>query len=167
MLNPWVLLGIVLAFAGSNAWSFHEGRHYSTISIEAGQKQAADKAAAEAKANAEIDYGVQQELALEQQRHELLSETHHNLVVEAITKEKVIRQQQPPVATGGAIDCNTPSGTFRVLLDSIRASNKGAAPATGAGDGAVSGGNGTSGPVAGSDAVRTGQHSMDPLDVSK
>lgn len=165
LLNPWLLLGVVLAFAGSNAWSFYEGKHYATISVEAASKQAADKAASDARADAAIDYGVQQDIALEQQRHELLSETHHNLVVKSITKDRIVREQT--IADGGAVDCTTPSGTFRVLLDSIRASNQGAIAAPGAGHGAVSGSNGASGPDPGSDGVRTGQHGVDPLDVSK
>lgn len=165
LLNPWVLLGVALAFLGSNGWSFYEGRHYATISIQAAQKQAADKAASDAKADAVIDYGVQQDIALEQQRHELLAETHQNQVVIAITKDRIIREQQ--AASGVAVDCNASPATFSLLLGSIRASNQGAFNAPVAGNGSVSGSNGASGPVAGSDAVRTGQHGVDPLNVPK
>lgn len=165
MLNPWILLGIVLAFLGSNGWSFYEGRHFATVSVQAAQKQAADKAASDAKADAVIDYGVQQDIALEQQRHELLAETHHNVVVTAITKDRVVRAAQ--AASGVVVDCNASPATFGVLLGSIRASNEGAFNAPVAGNGAVSGSNGASGPVAGSDAVRTGQHSVDALHVPK
>ena len=165
MLNPWVILGLVLFFAGTNFWSFHEGEKQDQLTVKAATAAAAAKAASDARADAAIDYGVQQDIALDQQRHELLEETHHNVVVTAIASDKARRVQQ--AASGVAVDCNATPATFSVLLDSIRASNQGAFNSPGAGNGAVSGSNGASGPVAGSDAVRTGQHGVDPLNLPK
>lgn len=168
-LNPWVLLGLLLAFAGSNGWSFYEGRHYGTITIQAAQVAAVDKAASQATAEVKVDYAKQQELALEQQRHELLSETHQNLVVRTITQDKLVRVAavKAAAASGVIVDCDMPASSFSVLIDSIRASNQGSVTTPGAVYGAVPSSNGASGSHAGSDAVRTGQHGMDPINVPK
>lgn len=140
--------------------------------MEAAQKVAADKAASDARADAAIDYGVQQDLALAQQKHDLLQQTQQQLVAAAIAKDKALRtakaaQLLASGASAASVDCNATPDTFSVLINSIRASNNGAVNSPGAGNGAVPSSNGASGPVAGSDAVRTGQHGVDSVNVPK
>lgn len=153
MLNPWVILTLVLAFLGASGVSFEIGRKIEVQAEKAAQDDAVKQAVEEAKANAEIDYGVQQQLALEKQKHDLLAQQKHSKVQTAIA------------ADPASVSCKSSPATFSVLLDSIRSSNVGADAAPSASDGAVPGSNGTNGPNVGSDAIRARLNGVDTINL--
>lgn len=152
-MNPYIIIGLLVFFGGSNFWSFETGRKIENTAQHAANEKAVTDALTQAKTDAEIDYGVQQQLALDKQKHDLLAQQKHTKVQAAIA------------ADPASVACKSAPATFSVLLDSIRASNAGAAPATGASDGAVSSSNGTPGPDSGSDPIRSRLNLVDAFHV--
>lgn len=153
MLNPWEILILTALFLGSVATSFVKGETYQETKTEAAQKVAVDKAVDDAKAEAAIDYGVAQQLALEQQKRDLLhAKTSRKLAV-AITADK------------SAADCKLAPSTLSVLDSSIDAANGVTAGAPGASDNAVPAGGQAGRLIAGGSVVRAGLNRVDPLDV--
>jgi len=147
-MNPYILLAGGVVYAASCTGAYFYGQHAEKNAVEAGQKAALVEAASEARANAEIDYSVQQELALEKQKHELLAQQKTRTVYKTVTADK------------GAADCRLNDQSYSVLLDSIRAANGASSPAS-ASDGAVPASNGANGlqPSGGSDSA--GRNSVD------
>lgn len=152
MINPWVILGVIAVWLASIAGTYYEAAKITENRITAAQMKATDKAVADAKADAEVDYGVQQQLALEAQKHDLLKTQKHAGVVKAT-------QADP-----ASVSCRMSDATFSVLNDSLTAADA-ASPAASAVDGAVPGVNPSGRPKLGGGDVRAGQHGVDPLDV--
>lgn len=153
MLNPWEILILTALFLASVTTSFVKGENYQETKTEAAQKVAVDKAVDDAKAEAAIDYGVAQQLALEQQKRDLLHATNSHKLAVAITADK------------SAADCKLAASTFSVLSGSLDSAN-GVTPSTpSASDNAVPSGDQAGRLIAGGSVVRAGQHGLDPLDV--
>lgn len=153
MPNPYVILFSLAVFLASIVGAFVKGEDYQATRAEAAQKVAVDKAVADEKANAAIDYGAQQEIALENQKRDLLHSQKSRNVAVAVAADK------------SAVTCGLAPSTYGVLLDSIDSSNADSAAAPGAGNGPVPAGNAAGRRDAGSGDVRPGQHGLDPLDV--
>ncbi|NUX58647.1 hypothetical protein FSB65_35625 [Paraburkholderia sp. JPY418] len=146
------MIALVL-FIGASVASFLKGEQYEHTRSVAAQTVAVDQAVSEAKANAAIDYGVQQQLALEAQARELTHQQKSHSVAVAVAADR------------SAADCKLGAPAYGVLLDSLDSSNADSAATPGAGNGPVSAGDAAGRPDAGSSGVRTGQHGVDPLDV--
>lgn len=153
MPNPWEILIALALLLASVTGAFIKGEAYQATRSEAAQKAAVDKAVSDAKANAAIDYGVQQQLALENQKRDLLHSQKSHSVAVAVAADK------------SAADCKLGAPAYGVLLDSLDSSNADSAATASAGNGGVPAGNAAGRPDAGSADLRTGQHGVDPLDV--
>lgn len=151
--SPWVMLAVVIMWGGSLVYANHYGSENQKNADVAAQKQAVDKAVTDAKADAEVDYSAQQELALEAQKRELAKQQSSRKVEQAMA------------ADPAASDCRMSDLSFSVLRTSLDASDTATGTPASAGDGAVPGVDQTGRPVAGGGGVRAGQHGVDPLDV--
>lgn len=152
MLNPWVIIGVLVLWGASLAGTAFEATKIERDKITADQVQVVNKAVADAKADAVIDYSAQQELALEAQKHDLLKTQKHAGVAKAIKADPT------------SVSCRMSDSTFSVLNDSLTAADAPASAAS-AVDGAVPSVNTSGRSELGGSVVRAGQHGVDPLDV--
>lgn len=153
MPNPYALLIGLAAWFFSSAAAFNVGVHYNATRTAAALEKAVAAAVADAQEKAAIDYGVQQQLALEAQKRELLHSQKSRAVVVAVAADK------------SAADCKLGAPAYGVLLDSLDSANGASGAAAGAGDGAVPAGGAAGRQQPGGGGVRTGQHGVDALDV--
>jgi hypothetical protein len=154
VLNPWEILIVGVLFIAAVVASFVKGENYQETKTEASQKAAVDQAVSEAKANAAIDYGVAQQLALEQQKRELLKTKSQKTLAVAIAADK------------SAVTCRLADSTLGVLRSSLDAAdgiNPVSAPSASNPPMPASDPPGRRKP--GSAGVRAGLNRVDPLDM--
>ena len=124
MPNPYILLAFVLAFAGTNWWSYHHG-----LSVAEGRQAERDRVTA----NAYLEAG-RRNAAFESA--ESLRKAKAAAARRAKDREATHKLELELAKDEAARTCRIGAGSLGVLQHSIRESNTLAAPASGV-DGAV------------------------------
>jgi len=113
LLNPWVILGLLAAFLGFGAWSYHQGDENGSQRVqnvlEAGQKQAAEARVAKILANQKIEQELQ---AAANNERKAADEENKRLTTELADAERRLRLRasRPPALASGELPKPTGPG---------------------------------------------------------